>query len=151
MKELFGLNEFLTAKAKIFINAILKGEINQEENIQSFGDVINELLTRKSTKRYINDFAKGKYSKENATIFSNINKDSILDYIKEMKDYLGNFEKCLNELDFKVPDEMNNKDDIKLMNIENFSDLGINQSDLRQGYFFINEFKVEIKKEEKDK
>ena len=151
LKELIGLNEYLTAKAKIFINAILKGEITQNENIQSFGDMINELITRKSTKKYINDFAKGKYSKENAIIFSNINKESILEYIKEMKEYLEEFEKCLKELDFKVPDEMNNKEDIKLINIENFSDLGINQSDLRKGYFFINEFKPEIKKEEKDK
>ena len=138
LRNLVGIKEYMICQAKIYINLITSGLIKYEDiKDYSFFQLITEMIFDKKTMAYIKLFKQGKYTKYNSTIFSNIDSKSIKEYINFVRNYLNDFDDCLEEINFRIPNNDNVKE-LKELNLFNSINLDLNQKENKQGYFFIN-------------
>ena len=138
IKNLVGIREYMLAQAKIFINLIFNG-LMRNVDIKDYNTYINltNMIFNANSITYIKNFKKGMYNKELSTIFCNYSKKIIKEYINFNIEYLKEFLKCLDELNFKVP-SIDNRKQLRELNLFNTINLNVNQTENNQGYFFIN-------------
>ena len=138
IKNLVGIREYMLAQAKIFINLIFNG-LMRNVDIKDYNTYINltNMIFNANSITYIKNFKKGMYNKELSTIFCNYSKKIIKEFINFNIEYLKEFLKCLDELNFKVP-SIDNRKQLRELNLFNTINLNVNQTENNQGYFFIN-------------
>ena len=138
IKNLVGIREYMLAQAKIFINLIFNGLIRNVD-IKDYNTYISltNMIFNANSITYIKDFKKGIYNKELSTIYYNYSKKIIKEFINFNIEYLKEFLKCLDELNFKVP-SIDNRKQLRELNLFSTINLNANQTENNQGYFFIN-------------